>query len=69
MKIGSGVKIKRQKVTSQLLSISGAVANPGGVRGALPPSTVKISDEKDGHQRRPHKFRVSLDPLLVGILL
>ena len=44
----------------------------GGAEGAMPPpSPVKISHKKDGHQRGPHSFHVSrpppypeMDPLL-----
>ena len=42
-----------------------AVADPGGrADGAMPlPSPVEISNNKDGHQRWPHRFHVSCPPL------
>ena len=43
------------------------VADPGvGAEGAMPPSPVKISHKKHGHQRQPHRFHVSRPPPLSG---
>ena len=66
--------------TSKTQSINGSkmvvysVVDPGGPRGHAPQGPVKISHEKDGHRRQPHRFHVSypvtrpLDPLLILVL-
>ena len=39
------------------------VADPGGAEGVMTPHPVKISHEKDDHQRQPHRLHVSHPPL------